>query len=44
LFPTVPGLPVLMDLAAARDVVAEQGGDAANGRARVPVTLVVDHS
>ena len=44
MLPDSSGLPMLMDLAAARDVVAERGGDPALVEPRVPVTLVVDHS
>lgn len=44
ILPDSSGLPVLMDLAAARDVVAAQGGDAGTVEPKVPVTLVVDHS
>lgn len=44
ILPDSSGLPVLMDLAAARDAVAETGGDPAAIEPLVPVTLVVDHS
>lgn len=44
MLPDSSGLPLLMDLAAARDVVAERGGDPALVEPRVPVTLVIDHS
>lgn len=44
MLPDSSGLPVLMDLASARDVVADRGGDPAQVEPRVPVTLVVDHS
>lgn len=42
--PDSSGLPVLADLAALRDVVAESGGDPASVRFAVPAHLVVDHS
>jgi aconitate hydratase len=42
--PDSSGLPVLMDLAAARDVVAARGGDPRTVEPKIPVTLVVDHS
>ena len=38
------GVPVLTDLAALRDAVAERGGDPARVRPHVPAELVVDHS
>lgn len=38
------GVPVLTDLAALRDAVAEAGGDPAAVRPRVPAHLTVDHS
>ncbi|MFA5580966.1 MAG: aconitate hydratase AcnA [Paracoccaceae bacterium] len=44
MLPDSSGLPVLMDLAAARDRVAEMGGDPALIEPQLPVTLVVDHS
>jgi aconitate hydratase len=44
MLPDSSGLPMLMDLAAARDVVAERGGNPALVEPRVPMTLVVDHS
>ncbi|WP_112320991.1 aconitate hydratase AcnA [Oceanibium sediminis] len=44
MLPDSSGLPVLMDLAAARDVVADQGEDPSVIEPRVPITLVVDHS
>ncbi|MEQ9179330.1 MAG: aconitase family protein, partial [Nitratireductor sp.] len=44
ILPDSSGLPVLMDLAAARDAVAEAGSDPAAIEPLVPVTLVVDHS
>ncbi|MBO9355447.1 aconitate hydratase AcnA [Bordetella petrii] len=44
ILPDSSGLPVLLDLAALRDAVAEAGGDAARVDARVPVDLIVDHS
>jgi aconitate hydratase len=44
LVPDSSGIPVLMDLAALRSAVARRGGDPARVDARVPMTLVVDHS
>ncbi|WP_051241735.1 aconitate hydratase AcnA [Stappia stellulata] len=44
LLPDSSGLPALMDLAAARDVLASKGKDPATVEPSVPVTLVVDHS
>ncbi|WP_026381034.1 aconitate hydratase AcnA [Afifella pfennigii] len=44
IFPDSSGLPALMDLAAARDVVAAKGGDPRAIEPELPVTLVVDHS
>ena len=50
LFPTrlllqdLLGVPLLADLAALRDAVADAGGDPALVDSRVPVDLVVDHS
>jgi len=44
ILPDSSGLPVLQDLAALRDAVARQGGDAARVDTRVPVDLIVDHS
>ena len=44
LVPDSSGVPVLMDLAALRSAVARRGGDPARVEARVPMTLVVDHS
>ena len=38
------GVPVLVDLTAVRDVVAEHGGDPAAVTPKVPVDLVIDHS
>ena len=38
------GVPVIVDLTAVRDVVAEQGGDPAIVTPKVPVDLVIDHS
>jgi aconitate hydratase len=38
------GVPVLTDLAALRDAVAEAGGDPAEVRPRIPAHLTVDHS
>jgi aconitate hydratase len=38
------GVPLLVDLAAMRDAVRDQGGDAAIIEPLVPVDLVVDHS
>jgi len=42
--PDSSGIPVLADLAALRDVVAQEGGDPAAVRFAVPAHLVVDHS
>lgn len=44
MLPDSSGLPVLMDLAAARDAVARAGGDPGIVEPSIPVTLVVDHS
>src|SRR3546814_5737263 len=44
ILPDSSGLPVLQDLAALRDAVADHGGDAAQVTTRIPVDLVVDHS
>lgn len=44
ILPDSSGLPVLQDLAALRDAVAEAGGDAAQVDTRIPVDLIVDHS
>lgn len=44
LFPDSSGLPALMDLAAARDVISRDGGDPSIIEPTVPVTLVIDHS
>ena len=44
ILPDSSGLPVLQDLAALRDAVAERGGDARQVDTRVPVDLIVDHS
>ncbi|RCG25931.1 aconitate hydratase AcnA [Sphaerisporangium album] len=38
------GVPLLADLAALRDAVADAGGDPATVDSRVPVDLVIDHS
>ena len=38
------GVPAVVDLAALRDAVAEQGGDPSRVNPRVPVELVIDHS
>lgn len=38
------GVPLLVDLAAMRDAVAEKGFDATTIEPRVPVDLVIDHS
>ena len=40
----VSGLPLLADLAAMRDAVADAGGDVATVNPQIPVHLVVDHS
>jgi aconitate hydratase len=44
ILPDSSGLPVLQDLAALRDAVARQGGDASAVDTRIPVDLIVDHS
>jgi aconitate hydratase len=44
LLPDSSGLPALMDLAAARDVLAAKGRAPGAIEPAVPVTLVVDHS
>ncbi|KCB52973.1 aconitate hydratase 1 [Bordetella hinzii 1277] len=44
ILPDSSGLPVLQDLAALRDAVARNGGDAARVDTRIPVDLIVDHS
>jgi aconitate hydratase len=44
ILPDSSGLPVLLDLAALRDDVAQHGGDPAWVTPRVPVDLVIDHS
>lgn len=44
ILPDSSGLPVLQDLAALRDAVAQGGGDAARVDTRIPVDLIVDHS
>lgn len=44
MLPDSSGLPALMDLAAARDALAERGHDPRAVEPAVPVTLVVDHS
>ncbi len=44
ILPDSSGLPVLQDLAALRDAVAQAGGDVRVVRPRVPVDLIVDHS
>lgn len=44
ILPDSSGLPVLQDLAALRDAVARQGGDAAAVNTQLPVDLIVDHS
>ncbi len=44
ILPDSSGLPVLQDLAALRDAVAQAGGDAAQVDTRIPVDLIVDHS
>src|SRR5690554_662066 len=43
MLPDSSGLPMLMDLAAARDRVAELGGDPQTIEPKLPVTLVIDH-
>ncbi|HLH94410.1 MAG TPA: aconitate hydratase AcnA [Xanthobacteraceae bacterium] len=42
--PDSSGIPVLMDLAALRAAVVRRGGDPGRVNAKVPMTLVVDHS
>ena len=44
ILPDSSGLPVLQDLAALRDAVAQQGGDPAAVNTQLPVDLIVDHS
>ena len=44
ILPDSSGLPVLLDLAALRDAVANNGGDPASITPRVPVDLIIDHS
>ena len=44
ILPDSSGLPVLQDLAALRDAVAQAGGDASQVDTRIPVDLIVDHS
>lgn len=44
MLPDSSGLPALMDLAAARDVLMKAGKDPRQVEPAVPVTLVVDHS
>ncbi len=44
ILPDSSGLPVLLDLAALRDALAQRGGDPARVRPLVPVDLVIDHS
>ncbi|WP_417599594.1 aconitate hydratase AcnA [Pararhodobacter oceanensis] len=44
MLPDSSGLPVLMDLAAARDVVVRAGGDPTTVEPAIPVALVIDHS
>lgn len=44
ILPDSSGLPVLLDLAALRDALAQRGGDASRVRPLVPVDLVIDHS
>ena len=38
------GVPAIVDLAAMRDAVAQNGGDPANINPQIPVDLVIDHS
>ena len=38
------GVPAIVDLAAMRDAVAQQGGDPAKINPQIPVDLVIDHS
>ncbi|MEP7328095.1 MAG: aconitate hydratase AcnA [Betaproteobacteria bacterium] len=44
ILPDSSGLPVLLDLAALRNAVAEAGGDPTWVTPRVPVDLIIDHS
>ncbi|MCR9255685.1 MAG: aconitate hydratase AcnA [Alphaproteobacteria bacterium] len=44
IMPDSSGLPALMDLAAARDVLRDGGGDPSLVEPRVPVDLIIDHS
>jgi aconitate hydratase len=44
ILPDSSGVPVLQDLAAARDALARAGGDPSRVDTRLPVDLVVDHS
>lgn len=44
MFPDSSGLPALMDLAAARDVVSARGGEPEAVEPEIQVTLVIDHS
>lgn len=44
ILPDSSGLPVLQDLAALRDAVAERGGDVDAVTTRIPVDVIVDHS
>lgn len=44
ILPDSSGLPVLLDLAALRDAVAEAGFDPSSVEPRIPVDVIVDHS
>ena len=44
ILPDSSGLPVLQDLAAVRDAVANAGGDPASVDVKLPIDLIVDHS
>ena len=44
ILPDSSGLPVLQDLAALRDAVADSGGDPSRVQTSLPVDVIVDHS
>lgn len=44
MLPDSSGLPVLMDLAAAREYVGSKHGDYVEIEPKIPITLVIDHS
>ena len=44
ILPDSSGLPVLQDLAAVRDAVANAGGDPSSVDVKLPIDLIVDHS